>query len=120
MLFISSLSTSSVLLCIAGVIYNLGFAFSSASTTVMLCDAVDYGEYKVGKRSESIIFSMQTFIVKFATAFSGLIVGIGLNIINYVPNTVQSAQTIIGMKVIMFVIPSLLMLACLGLYLKIL
>ena len=42
----------------------------------MLCDAVDYGEYKVGKRSESIIFSMQTFIVKFATAFSGLIVGI--------------------------------------------
>ena len=118
MLFISSLSTSSVLLCIAGVIYNLGFAFSSASTTVMLCDAVDYGEYKVGKRSESIIFSMQTFIVKFATAFSGLIVGIGLNIINYVPNTVQSAQTIIGMKVIMFVIPSLLMLACLGLYLK--
>ena len=70
----------------------------------MLCDAVDYGEYKVGKRSESIIFSMQTFIVKFATAFSGLIVGIGLNIINYVPNTVQSAQTIIGMKVIMLLL----------------
>ena len=98
--------------------YYLGFALSSASTTVMLCDAVDYGEYKIGKRSESIIFSMQTFIVKFATAFSGLIVGIGLNIINYVPNAIQSTQTIMGMKFIMFVVPSFLMLICLGVYMK--
>ena len=109
---------SPVLLCIAGGIYNLGFAFSSASTTVMLCDAVDYGEYKVGKRSESIVFSMQTFIVKFSTAFSGLIVGIGLNLINYVPNATQTAETILGMKIIMFVIPSILMMACLVVYLK--
>ena len=118
MFFISTVSTNPLLLCLAGGIYNLGFAFSSASTTVMLCDAVDYGEYKVGKRSESIVFSMQTFIVKFSTAFSGLIVGIGLNIINYVPNAVQTAQTITGMKIIMFVIPSFLMLACLVVYLK--
>ena len=118
MFFISSISTNIVLLCIAGGIYNLGFAFSSASTTVMLCDAVDYGEYKVGKRSESIVFSMQTFIVKFSTAFSGLIVGIGLNLINYVPNATQTAQTILGMKIIMFVIPSILMMGCLVVYLK--
>ena len=118
MFFISSISTNSVLLCMSGIIYNLGFALSSASTTVMLCDAVDYGEYKIGKRSESIIFSMQTFIVKFATAFSGLIVGIGLNIINYVPNAIQSTQTIMGMKFIMFVVPSFLMLIWLGVYMK--
>ncbi|MGL5378484.1 melibiose:sodium transporter MelB [Clostridium sp.] len=118
MFFISSITTNIVLLCIAGGIYNLGFAFSSASTTVMLCDAVDYGEYKVGKRSESIVFSMQTFIVKFSTAFSGLIVGIGLNLINYVPNATQTAETILGMKIIMFVIPSILMMACLVVYLK--
>ena len=118
MFLISSISTNTVLLCMSGIIYNLGFALSSASTTVMLCDAVDYGEYKIGKRSESIVFSMQTFIVKFATAFSGLIVGIGLNIINYVPNVVQSTQTIMGMKIIMFVVPSFLMLICLGVYMK--
>ena len=99
MFFISSISTNSVLLCMSGIIYNLGFALSSASTTVMLCDAVDYGEYKIGKRSESIIFSMQTFIVKFATAFSGLIVGIGLNIINYVPNAIQSTQNYNGNEI---------------------
>lgn len=118
MFLISGISTNPILLCMAGIVYNLGFALSSASTTVMMSDAVDYGEYKVGKRSESIVFSMQPFIVKFATAFSGLIVGVGLNIINYVPNAIQSSQTIMGMKIIMFVIPSFLMVTCLALYLK--
>lgn len=118
MFFISGISTNLILLCMAGIVYNIGFALSSASTTVMMSDAVDYGEYKVGKRSESIVFSMQPFIVKFATAFSGLIVGVGLNIINYVPNAIQSDQTIMGMKIIMFIIPSFLMITCLALYLK--
>ncbi len=118
MFLISGISTNPILLCMAGIVYNLGFALSSASTTVMMSDAVDYGEYKVGKRSESIVFSMQPFIVKFATAFSGLIVGVGLNIINYVPNAIQSDQTIMGMKIIMFIIPSFLMVTCLALYLK--
>lgn len=118
MFFISGISTNPILLCMAGIVYNIGFALSSASTTVMMSDAVDYGEYKVGKRSESIVFSMQPFIVKFATAFSGLIVGVGLNIINYVPNAIQSDQTIMGMKIIMFIIPSFLMITCLALYLK--
>ena len=118
MFLISGISTNPILLCMAGIVYNLGFALSSASTTVMMSDAVDYGEYKVGKRSESIVFSMQPFIVKFATAFSGLIVGVGLNIINYVPNAIQSSQTIMGMKIIMFIIPSFLMVTCLALYLK--
>lgn len=106
------------LLCIAGIVYNIGFALSSASSTVMMADAVDYGEFKLGKRSESIVFSMQPFIVKFATAFSGLIVGIALDAINYVPNAVQSAQTITGMRIVMFIIPSIFMLACLFVYRK--
>ncbi|MGL5314766.1 MAG: melibiose:sodium transporter MelB [Peptostreptococcaceae bacterium] len=118
MFLVSGLSTNPALLVSTGVIYNIGFALSSASVTVMMSDAVDYGEYKLGKRSESIVFSMQTFIVKFATAFSGLIVGVGLSIINYVPNAVQTAETIMGMKIIMFIVPSILMLICLGVYFK--
>ena len=118
MFIISSTSVNSILLIIAGIIYNIGFALSSASSTVMMADAVDYGEFKLGKRSESIIFSMQPFIVKFATAFSGLIVGVGLNIIKYIPNATQSTSTIMGMKIIMFIIPSVLMLGCLAVYMK--
>ena len=84
----------------------------------MISNAVDYGEYKIGKRSESIIFSAQTFIVKFSTAFSGLIIGFGLTLIKYVPNAVQTDSTIMGMKLIMFLLPAILMVICGVMYAK--
>ena len=107
-----------ILLCIVGIAYNLGVGLLNASVTVMISNAVDYGEYKIGKRSESIIFSAQTFIVKFSTAFSGLIIGFGLSIIKYIPNAEQTASTIMGMKMIMFLIPAVLMVLCAIIYTK--
>ena len=117
-MFIVGGSGSGILLCIVGIAYNLGVGLLNASTTVMISNAVDYGEYKMGKRSESIIFSAQTFIVKFSTAFSGLIIGFGLSIIKYVPNAQQTASTIMGMKMIMFLIPAILMVLCAVVYTK--
>ena len=58
------------------------------------------------------------FIVKFSTAFSGLIIGFGLKLIKYVPNATQTASTIFGMKVIMFLIPAILMVLCAVVYSK--
>lgn len=117
-MFIVSGMGSAILLCVAGISYNLGVGFLNAATTVMISNAVDYGEHKLGKRSESIIFSAQTFIVKFSTAFSGLIIGFGLSIIKYVPNATQSASTIFGMKIIMFLLPAILMAICAIVYNK--
>nr|WP_295610308.1 melibiose:sodium transporter MelB [uncultured Terrisporobacter sp.] len=117
-MFIVSGMGNSILLCATGIAYNLGVGLINAATTVMISNAVDYGEYKLGKRSESIIFSAQTFIVKFSTAFSGLIIGFGLSLIKYVPNATQSASTIFGMKVIMFLIPAILMVFCAIVYSK--
>ena len=111
-MFIFSGFDSNLLLCIAGIFYNLGVGLLNASVTVMISNAVDYGEYKIGKRSESIIFSAQTFIVKFSTAFSGLIIGFGLTLIKYVPNAVQTDSTIMGMKLIMFLLHAILMVIC--------
>lgn len=117
-LFIVSRFESNILLCLVAVIYNFGVGILNACTTVMISNSVDYGEFKIGKRSESIVFSAQTFIVKFSTAFSGLVTGVGLKVINYVPNEVQSASTIFGMKIIMFLIPSILMGICGIIYFK--
>ena len=117
-MFVLSNFDSKVLLCTAGVFYNFGVGLLNASTTVMISNAVDYGEYKIGKRSESIIFSAQTFIVKFSTAFSGLIIGFGLTMIKYVPIAVQSASTIMGMKILMFLVPAILMVVCALVYSK--
>ena len=37
-------------------LFCLGNALAGVSTTVMLADTVDYGEYKCGVRSEAIVF----------------------------------------------------------------
>ena len=42
-------------------------------TTVFLANTVDYGELKNGRRDESVIFSMQTFVVKLASGVAALV-----------------------------------------------
>ena len=72
-LFISGLIApqSILFISVSAVLLNLGSGFLLGSTTVMLADIVDYGEYKLGSRNESIIFSAQTLLVKLASALSG-------------------------------------------------
>ena len=89
----------------AGAILKLGSGFLLGSTTIMLADVVDYGEFKLGTRNESIVFSVQTLLVKGASAVAGWLVGVGLSLVGYVAGEVQSATTILGMRVIMIWIP---------------
>lgn len=96
---------NAVFIAIAGVLLKLGSGFLLGSTTVMLADVVDYGEYKLGTRNESIVFSVQTLLVKGASAVAGWLVGVGLSLVGYVAGTTQTATTILGMKVIMIWIP---------------
>lgn len=92
-------------IAIAGIVLKLGSGFLLGSTTVMLADVVDYGEYKLGTRNESIVFSAQTLLVKGASAVAGWLVGVGLSLVGYVAGEAQNATTILGMKVIMIWIP---------------
>jgi melibiose permease len=99
-------------------VVNYGIGFMLVFITVMLADVVDYGEYALGTRNESILFSMQTFIVKFAGAFSGLVSGVGLTVIGWKAGEVAGAGTIAGMKVIMILIPAILSALCFVFYKK--
>lgn len=110
--------TSASLIGLASAVINFGIGFMLVLVTVMLAEVVDYGEYKLGTRNESIVFSMQTLIVKFAGAFSGFISGVGLSMIGYVANETQSDTTILGMRVIMIVIPCILSALCYIVYKK--
>jgi len=87
-------------------------------TTAMLADTVEYGEWKLGVRSESIVFSVQTFVVKLASALSAFIVGLGLDIVGFIPDTAQSASTLTGLRFIMFVLPIFGLVASLWVYRK--
>ena len=105
-----------ILVGVCSAIVNIGIGFMPVLVTVILSEAVDYGEFKLGTRNESIVFSTQTFVVKFAGAFSGFIAAASLDPIGFVPNEVQSAGTIAGMRVIMLVLPAVLSILCLVVY----
>lgn len=97
-----------VIIALSGVLFKFGSGLTLGATTVMLADIIDYGEVKLGTRNESIIASFQTLLVKTASAFAGWLIGVGLTLIGYEANAVQSTATVTGMKVIMGVLPSVM------------
>ena len=99
-------------------LFCLGNALAGVSTTVMLADTVDYGEYKCGVRSEAIVFSVQTFTAKFGSAIAGFIGAMVLSLVGYVPNVMQTADTILGLRLMMFVVSASLFIIILFIYLK--
>ncbi len=60
--------------------------------TVFLANTVDYGEYKNRRRDESVIFSMQTFVVKLASGIAALVASVCLAVFNIQEDS-QGAQT---------------------------
>ena len=50
--------------------------------TIFLANTVDYGEFKNNRRDESVIFSMQTFVVKLASGIAALVASICLTVFN--------------------------------------
>ncbi|KJR21320.1 melibiose:sodium transporter MelB [Vibrio navarrensis] len=100
---------NALMIGMAGAAIKFGVGIANALQTVMLADVVDYGEHKTGRRSESVIFSVQTMLVKFAGAAGGFIVGIGLSVVGYQPNVAQSAATIAGLEFMMIGFPAIMM-----------
>ena len=54
----------------------------SVLTTIFLANSVEYGELKNNRRDESVIFSMQTFVVKLASGIAALAASISLSVFN--------------------------------------
>ena len=69
-------------------------------TTVFLANTVDYGDLKNGRRDESVIFSMQTFVVKLASGVAALVASICLSINNLKEGTeVSEADKLVDWSV---------------------
>lgn len=101
---------------IPGFLVFLGSGLLNVLVTVFLSDSIDYGEYMTGRRDESIIFSMQTFVVKLASGLSALIAGlgiklVGLNVTNGATAADQTQGSIFGLRLVMTVIPTIGILA---------
>ncbi len=107
-----------------GVVVSCAFIFfgsglSIGVTTCCIADVIDYGEVKFGVRNESVTCSAQTFLMKAAMAAAGGLTGIGLQLVGYRPKLeIQSAGTLLGIRVLMLVIPIVLAFISLAIYKK--
>ncbi len=97
-----------VFIGIAGVLLFVGQAFIQLLMLMFLTDTVEYGQWKLGHRNESITFSVQPFINKIGGAIANGIVGVTLIIsgINAAktPNDVTESGLLI-MKLAMLILP---------------
>ena len=75
----------------------------------MVADTVDYGVLKIGKRLTAITFSGHLLSIKFGFAIGGALAGWILAGYNYVPNQVQSADTLSGILLAFAGIPVICM-----------
>ena len=112
LLVISFTAMSSVyLLFIPGFLVFTAFGMLTVLTTVFLANTVDYGELKNNRRDESVIFSMQTFVVKLASGVAALIASICLTVCNLSDDTsqaaaaVDAASSVVGLRMTMALIP---------------
>ena len=103
---IFSLSYSSLYAMIAinficGIFDGAGYI----TLTSMVADCVEYGEWQTGKRSEGMIFSLNIFKSKIASAIGGSLCGYILAYIGYTANESQSTFTLNGIHLIQTLVP---------------
>ena len=117
-------ATSMAALLIPGILIFIAFGMLTVLTTVFLANTVDYGEVKNGRRDESVIFSMQTFVVKLASGVSAFIASICLTICNLSNDTsdvvveVSKEANVMGLRFAMSALPVIGLIAALILFAK--
>ncbi len=114
------------LLLIPGFLIFAANGILTVLVTVFLANTVDYGELQNGSREESVIFSMQTFVVKLASGIAALAASLTLSI-NHIQKEGadasaaamvidQSART--GLRLSMTIIPIILMVIAILIFAK--
>ncbi len=102
------------ILAIAAILLFVGQAFIQLLMLMFLADTIEYGQWKLGTRNESLIFSVQPLINKIGGAISMGIVSFGIIIAGIKQGETvalsipESGQTTI--KLLMIVIPLVLII----------
>ena len=113
---------SIILIALGAVLVFVGQAFIQTLMLMFLADTVEYGYWKLGKRNESITFSIQPLINKIGGALATGVVSLTL-IISGIKQDGGTADAIgpegkLIVKAAMFVIPLIMIVAGYIVYLK--
>jgi len=111
--------TTMIFIGIAGVLLFFGQSFIQLLMLMFLADSVDYGHWKLGKRNDSISFSIQPLINKMGGAVgSGIVAAVviisGINTANTAGDVTE--EGLLLMKAAMLILPMLCILVSYILY----
>ncbi|MEO7587071.1 MAG: glycoside-pentoside-hexuronide (GPH):cation symporter [Arachnia sp.] len=105
--------SSMLLIAVAGVLLFAGQAFIQLLMLLFIADCVEYGEWKLGRRNESVTFALQPFIYKASNALGTGLVGIAL-LVSGISRAQQAsdltASGVVWFKVVMMLVPLLLVI----------
>ncbi len=93
------------------ILTSLGTGSMFVNQTVMLADCVDYGEYKTGKRNQSLTFSMKGFLQKMAYTVQSIIMYAAFSVTGFDGNLTQQPEaTKSAISFLMFIVPPVMII----------
>ena len=113
---------SLILIAVSAVLLFIGQAFIQLLMLMFLADTIEYGQWKLRKRNESVTFSIQPLVNKIGGALSTGIISIAL-IVSGIKRGEETAAAIgpagqATVKAAMFAIPLVMIVAGFFIYLK--
>ena len=113
---------SIILIALGAVLVFVGQAFIQTLMLMFLADTVEYGQWKLGKRNESITFSVQPLINKIGGALSTAVVSLtliisGIKVDGGTVDAIDAAGKLM-VKASMFALPLVFIVAGYIIYLK--
>jgi GPH family glycoside/pentoside/hexuronide:cation symporter len=93
---------------------GIGVGFSYVAPFAMIPDAVDYDAAQSGERKEGAYYGMWTFVSKLGTALAVFFSGIILSLGGYIAEAVQSAASLLAIRLLIGPIPALIFLGALA------
>ena len=113
---------SLILIAVSAILLFIGQAFIQLLMLMFLADTIEYGQWKLRKRNESVTFSIQPLVNKIGGALSTGIISIAL-IVSGIKRGEETAAAIgpagqATVKAAMFAIPLVMIVAGFFIYLK--
>lgn len=89
------------------VIAGLGTGIAYTLIWSMVADAVEFGEWKTGKRAEGVTYASYTFTYALSTAAGGALGGFLLGAAGYVPHAIQSPTADHAIRAMFALVPAI-------------
>ena len=80
-----------VIYVLCQLVYSLGLGIYSTVSWAMMGDAIDYNEWKTGKREEGVVYSLHSFFRKLAQGVGPAVALVIMSWLGYVNNDINEA-----------------------------